>query len=139
MNIVALTGNITYDSELKYTTGGTAVLKFSIAVNEKYKDKEEVAFVECVMFGTAAEKLHQYLNKGTRLNVSGSLKQDSWTDQSGNKRSKLYVRVDKIDFIGCKGNNENTQGNATRQEPKVNVYSQSEAPAIDVDDGNIPF
>lgn len=139
MNIAVLTGNVTYDSDLKYTAGGTAVLKFSIAVNEKYKDKEEVAFIECVMFGAAAEKLNQYLTKGTRLNVSGSLKQDSWTDQSGKKRSKLYVRVDKIDFVGCKGNNTSNQESGYKQEARTNTYQKPEASGINVGDEDIPF
>ena len=147
MNLAMLIGNVTRDPELKYTPSGTAILNYSIAVNHKYGDKEETLFMECTMFGKFAETMNQYLKKGGKVAVSGMLKQDTWTAQDGTKRSKIYLKVDDLQLLGCKGGNSANGGNNNNRAPKeppVNTYSASEAPQdaipeIDVDEESIPF
>ena len=153
MNITMLTGNLTSDPELRYAATGTAILSYNIAVNEKYGDKVEVLFIGCVMFGKFAEVMNQYLLKGSKVAVSGSLKQDNWTDQSGVKRSKISLKVDKLELIGCKKDSNGGGNSNYNKEPVRNTYPASAAPAgtaptgnapepipeIDVDDDNIPF
>ena len=133
MNNVTIEGNLTRDSELKYTTNGTAVLKFSIASNDKMKDQEEVIFIECVVFGKYGEALAQYLTKGTPVLVIGSLKQDNWVDSQGNKKSKIYIKVDKMKMLGGKKTDGNTSSTNTP------VQNQNKAPEVDVNEQDIPF
>ena len=103
INSVAISGNLTRDPELRQTPGGTSVLSFGVAVNERRKNAsgewEDVpSFVGCTMFGTRAEKLAQYLHKGTKVAVQGRLRYSSW-ERDGQKRSKLEVVADDIVFM----------------------------------------
>jgi single-strand DNA-binding protein len=106
INRTILTGNITSDAELKYTTSGTAVSSFSIAVNEKPKNDgdQETSFFNCNLWGKGAEAVNQYLTKGKPIVIDGHLKQNRWTDSAGKNQSRVIVVADRVKFqIGGKG------------------------------------
>ena len=134
INRVNITGNLTRDPELRSTAGGMAVLGFGVAVNDRRKNQKTGEwedypnFVDCTMFGTRAEKLQPYLTKGTKVAVEGKLSYRSW-EKDGQRRSKLEVIVDEIEFMSSK------QGGA--------VQDLHTAPALDaaeqVYDEDIPF
>lgn len=114
INQVCISGNLGSDSDLRYTPkGDLAVLGFSLCVNhrqkkgDKYVDKPN--WVDCTMFGTRAEKLADYLTKGTHATVSGRLDQSTWEAEDGSKRSKLKVIVEDIDFSSGKQKQEAQQ------------------------------
>lgn len=98
INQVSISGNITRDPELR--TGN--VLKFSVAVNDRRKVdgewKEVPNFIDCVMFGARAEALSNMIHKGTRVSIGGKLRYSSW-EKDGQKRSKVEVAVDQLDFL----------------------------------------
>ena len=104
INIVNISGNLTRDSELRRTTGGTAILGFGVAVNDRRKNQQTGEwedypnFVDCTMFGTRAEKLAGILTKGTKVCILGKLRYMSW-EKDGQKRSKIEVIVDDIEFM----------------------------------------
>lgn len=99
-------GNLTRDPELRYTPKGMAIAKFGIAVNrvwtnEAGEKKEEVTFVDVDVFGRTAENVGQYMRKGRPILVEGRLKLDQWDDkQTGQKRSRLGVVADTVQFLG---------------------------------------
>lgn len=102
INRVTISGNLTRDSEVRYTKSGMPVLSFSIAVNDRRKNahgewEDYANYVECTMFGSRAEKISRYLSKGTHVALDGKLRYSTW-ERDGNKRSKLEVIVDDIDF-----------------------------------------
>ena len=105
-NKVILAGNLTRDPELRYTPSGTAIAKFGLALNRKWKDqsgelKEEVTFVDVDAFGKQAELIGQYLKKGNPILVEGRLRTDTWEDkQTQQKRSRLGVVLEGMTFIG---------------------------------------
>jgi len=105
MNVVAISGNLGKDCDLRRTQSGMAIANFSIAVSDSKKNQQTgewekiTHWVDCVLFGTRAEKLADYLVKGTKLAISGKLRQSKWQDKDGNNRSKLEVVVDEIDFL----------------------------------------
>jgi single-strand DNA-binding protein len=104
-NKVLLMGNLTKDPELRYTPQGTAVVNLRMAVNRKFKDKnqelkEEVCFITCVVWDKQAETCNQYLHKGSPLFVEGRLQSRNWEDASGAKRSVIEVRAERIQFLG---------------------------------------
>ena len=107
INHVAISGNLTRDSELRSTQGGTSILGMGVAVNERRKNastgewEDYPHFVDCTMFGTRAEKLQPYLTKGTKVAIDGRLRYSSW-EKDGQKRSKLEVVVDEIEFMSRK-------------------------------------
>lgn len=104
-NKVMLIGNLTKDPELRYTPQGTAVANLRMAVNRKYKDrnqeqKEEVCFITAVAWDKQAEICNQYLQKGSPLFVEGRLQSRSWEDNAGQKRNVIEVRVERVQFLG---------------------------------------
>ena len=131
MNKVFLLGNLTRDPELSHTQGGSALCKFGIAVNRKWKDKnsgdtrEEVCFVDCVAWNRTAEIINQYLSKGSMALIQGRLQFNQWEDQQGNKRSKLEVVVDDCQFMPS-GKGENQRKASSQQsEHQAGGYSPS--------------
>lgn len=98
-----LIGNLTRDPELTYTQGGTAVVKFSLAVNKNRKQggelKEEVHYFDVVVFGKTAETCGQYLCKGKPVLVEGGLQQSRWETDDGQKRSRVQVLAAIVQFL----------------------------------------
>ena len=104
LNKVFLMGNLTRDVELRYIPSGTAVTKFGMAVNRKFKLKngesqEEVLFVDVTVWGRQAETSAEYLQKGSQVLVEGRLQLEQWETTSGDKRSKVSVVADGITFM----------------------------------------
>ena len=103
LNRVILIGRLTRDAELKFTAGGQAVCKFSIAVNRKKKDgdawTDEASFFDITLWGRQAEALEQYLLKGKQIGVDGELRQDRW-QQDGQNRSKIDIIANSIQLLG---------------------------------------
>ena len=109
LNKVLLMGNLTRDPEVRYTPKGTAVTELGIAVNRIYagesgEKREEVTFVDVTVWGRTAENVGEYLRKGRPVFIEGRLQLDSWEDkQSGQKRNKLRVVADNVQFLGSRG------------------------------------
>jgi single-strand DNA-binding protein len=105
-NKIILLGNLTRDPELRYTPQGTSVCNFGIAVNRKYKQaeemKEEVTFINVVVFGKQADTCGQYLNKGSSVLVEGRLQERRWETEEGQKRSKHEVVAQNVRFLSRK-------------------------------------
>jgi single-strand DNA-binding protein len=105
LNKVFLMGNLTRDPEVKYTPKGTAVGDLAIAINDSYKAqdgtiKETVTYVDIEVWGRTAENCKQYLTKGRPIFVEGQLKLDQWESPQGEKKSKMRVRADRVQFLG---------------------------------------
>ena len=104
INRCILSGNLTRDPELRSTAGGTSVLSFSIAVNDRRKNNQTGEwedypnFVDCTMFGARAEAVGRFLAKGNKVAIEGKLRYSSW-EKDGQRRSKLEVVVDEIEFM----------------------------------------
>lgn len=128
INSVAISGNLTRDAELTVTPLGMQVLRFTVAVNERKQNKQTGEwedypnFVDCTMLGNRAEKVSQYLTKGTKIAANGKLHFSQW-ERDGLKRSKLDVTVNEIEFL--------SRGNTQPQQPA--------APMQDLYSADIPF
>ena len=120
-NKVILIGNLTRDPELRYTPQGTSVCNFGLAVNRKYKQgeemKEEVTFINIVVFGKQADTCGQYLNKGSGVLVEGRLQESRWETEDGQKRSKHEVVAQNIRFMPRKQGASDQGGGGTAPPP----------------------
>ncbi len=110
-NKVMLMGHLTKDPELQYTPGGTAIATFTIAINRKWKGKdeeikEEVDFIDCKAFTGIAETIANHLTKGNPLFVEGRITVEKWEDKEGQKKSRTRIIVEKFCFIGSKPKQE---------------------------------
>lgn len=147
LNVVALTGRITRDSELRYSNGGMAIAKFSIAVNRRTKKGdqwvEDASFFDCSMFGKSAEGVNQYLNKGTQVAINAELRQNRW-EQDGQSRSRVELIVNSLTLLGGPQDSQNQRYSAPRDNPAP-VQKSYSTPQPDIggpeqfDDDQIPF
>jgi len=149
-NKVIMVGNLTRDIELRYTGSGMAIAKTGIATNRRYKtqsgeQKEETCFIDITLFGRAAEVANQYLKKGSKVLIEGRLVYETWTDQSGNKRSKHSIAVDNMQMLSSREEAaggyqpQSTPATQPAPEPKPAPMPKEEIPEIDIDEDDIPF
>lgn len=110
VNRVIIAGVLGRDPQVRFLANEKAVASFSIAVNERFKDKngeakESTTWVDCEAWGRTAELVGQYLTKGKACLIDGRLKQDSW-EKDGVKHTKLKVVAESVQFLGGKSDGE---------------------------------
>lgn len=140
MNKVVLIGRLTKDPELRFAAGsGTAVCRFTVAINRQFK-KDETDFINCVAFGKTAETISQYLRKGRQIAVTGSIRTGSYDAKDGTKRYTTDVAVDSFEFIGSKDSGSSDSENLAQPSHNNNYEELSYNDDITpVDDGDMPF
>ena len=146
INRVLVTGNLTRDPELRATQSGLQVLSFGIAVNDRRKNlqtgewEDYPNFVDCTMFGTRAEKLANYIAKGSKVAIEGKLRYSSW-ERDGERRSKLEVIVDEIEFMSRRDEQGGAVISTPAPAPVRPAAPRQAAPvaAAEVYDEDIPF
>jgi len=127
INRVILTGNLTRDPELRRTQSGMAILSFGIAVNDRRKNGqtgnyEDVPnFFDCTMFGSRAEGVANYISKGSKIGLEGKLRYSSW-EKDGQKRSKVEVVVDDVEFLDTKKQQTQQQTQQPEADGSGSVY-----------------
>lgn len=103
-NRVVLAGNLVKDPELRYMPSGAAVASFTIALNRRYRQdgelKEEVSYIDVVAFGKQGETVSNYLKKGRAVLLEGRIQQRRWETKEGERRSKIEVVADRVQFLG---------------------------------------
>lgn len=149
LNRVLLIGNLTRDPDVRYTPKGTAVTEIALAVNRIYsgedgEKKEETTFVDVTLWARQAEIAGQYLKKGRPVFVEGRLQLDSWDDkQTGQKRSRLRVVAENLQFLGGRQEGEGSVSTATpRRTPGTSappVRPEPRDPDLDAEPDDIPF
>lgn len=133
VNRVTLLGTLGKDIELKHTSGGTAVAKFSIACNERFKDKngewqDKVEWINVTCWGRLAEIASEYLAKGKQVYIEGKIQTDSW-EKDGVTRYSTYVNASELVLLGG-GGERSTRNESTHAAP---------ARSNEVVDDDIPF
>lgn len=142
LNVVAVTGRLTRAAELKYSNGGMAFAKFSIAVNRRTKKGDQwvddASFFDCTLFGKSAESLNSYLTKGQQVAINGSLVQERW-EQDGQNRSRVCIIVNSLTLLGGKSES-NEQAKPAQQSYKRSLVQQEYlSNQGDYPDDSIPF
>lgn len=124
VNTATISGRVGKDAELRSTGSGFSVCGFAIAVEEYRKDKDNyTSWIDCTMFGVKAEKLAQYITKGTKLAVSGHLHQERW-EKDGANRSRLVLVVDDVEFMS--GGNGAQNGSQSVQKEMGTVTAEAQ-------------
>ncbi len=148
-NKVILLGNLTRDPEVRYTPKGSAVCDLGIAVNRQYtldngEKREEVTYVDVVLWSRLAEIAGEYLRKGRPVFIEGRLQLDTWDDkQSGQKRSKLRVIGETMQLLGSRPSGTGAPAEAgdegSRSSEKPSAPPPKPAAAPEPDEDEIPF
>lgn len=130
INRVVVSGNLTRDPELRVTPGGTQVLGFGVAVNDRRRNQQTGEwedypnFIDCTMFGNRAEALSRILRKGMKVAIEGKLRYSSWEDKNGGgRRSKVEIIPDEVVLMS-----QNPNGQQAPQQYAPQGYQQQYAP-----------
>ncbi len=140
INRVVISGNLTRDPELRSTASGLPVLGFGVAVNDRRKNQQSGEwedypnFIDCTMFGARAESLSRFLGKGAKVAIEGKLRWSQW-ERDGQKRSKIEVIVDELEFMSSRGESSPQSEPASAPAPSAPVVDVSSS----VYDEDIPF
>ncbi|HJQ30673.1 MAG TPA: single-stranded DNA-binding protein [Pyrinomonadaceae bacterium] len=107
-NKIHIIGNLGRDPELSYTPQGTAVCKFSVATNERRRDKageqqDITTWFRVTVWGKQAENVSRYLSKGRKVYLEGRLHVEEWTDRDGKPRQSLEVNASEVQFLDGAG------------------------------------
>lgn len=137
-NKVILVGNLGRDPELRYTPQGTPVCSFSMATNERRKDKtgemqDQTTWFRVTLWGRQAETASQYLTKGRPVYIEGRLRVEEWTDRDGKPRHTLEVHGTDMQFIG------GGRGEEPPMEREAAATGGAPAEQTDLSDDDIPF
>lgn len=159
-NKIIIIGNLTRDIEdIRYLPSGSAVATIGLASNRRYNKQdgtkgEETCFVDVKLFGRTAEVAKQYLRKGSKVLIEGRLSFESWSDQSGQKRSKHTIIAESMQMLDSKGSggeyaandgysqdsqNYNYQSSQPRNTQANTAGYNQNIPEIDINDEDIPF
>jgi len=143
LNSTNLTGRLTRDADLKFTSGGTGVCKFSIASNYKKKNGDqwvdEVNYFDIVLWGKRGEALNQYLTKGKQIGVTGEMRQERWNDRdSGQARSKIEVIASNVQLLGGTGSGEGSGRTGSQGQGSGGGYSSGRQSAPQQRQNNPP-
>lgn len=138
-NKITLVGNLGRDPELRYTAQGTPVCSFSMATNERRKDKtgemqDHTTWFRVTLWGRQAETASQYLQKGRPVYIEGRLRVDEWTDRDGKSRYTLEVHATDMQFIGSGRSEEPVAERAATAGASAGPTEQP-----DLSDEDIPF
>jgi single-strand DNA-binding protein len=152
VNKVILIGNLGKDPEVKYTPSGTAVAKFSLATNERYKDKsgewqDRTEWHNIVVWQRLAEIVGEYVKKGNKIYIEGRLQTSSWEDkQSGEKKYRTEVIAHDLVLLGGRGGEADHEGGASRSRGAAAGNNASAPPEQEfsgepahITDEDIPF
>jgi single-strand DNA-binding protein len=148
INKVIITGNLTRDPELRSTASGLSVLSIGVAVNDSRKNastgewQEYPNYIDCKVFGARAESLSKYLSKGSRVAIEGKLSWSSWETKEGQKRSKIEVVIDELEFLSPRNSGNSDYQPAAQSDFGGAPAAEAQIPAapeITVYDEDIPF
>ena len=136
VNKVILVGNVGNEPEIRYTSSGQAVANLSLATSEVWKDKttgdkqERTEWHRIVSFGKSAEIVRDYIKKGSKLFVEGSLKTRKWEDKNGVERYTTEVVSNEIQMLDSRGDQNNSSSPS---------QGMAEIPSEELVDEDIPF
>ncbi|RDU70022.1 single-stranded DNA-binding protein [Helicobacter cholecystus] len=168
-NKVVMIGNLTRDVELRYLpNSGSAIATIGLACNRRFKRQDgsmgdETCFIDVKFIGRTAEVVNQYLRKGSKVLVEGRLVYETWTDQTGAKKSRHSIMGENMQMLDTRQDTQNSQNyeqyntSASQQaalqnnyqtpqqntyQPQQQAYSETytqNIPEINIDDDEIPF
>ena len=148
INRVIISGRLTREPEIRSTASGMPVLGFGVAVNDRRKNQQTGEwedypnFIDCTMFGARAESVSRYLAKGAKVSIEGKLRWSQWETKDGQKRSKIDVIVDELEFMSGRNDSSSYGGGHTGGYSAPDA-APTAAPVVDapssIYDENIPF
>lgn len=142
INRTVLTGRLTKDPDLKYTSSGTAVVSFTLAVNRQFTNQQgerEADFINCTAWRKTAETLANYTHKGSLIGIDGRIQTRSYDNQQGQKVFVTEIVADSFSFLESKSQAPNQQAAHQHTNQQQTDPFKSNSNQIDITDGDLPF
>lgn len=127
LNKALLMGNLTRDPEIRYTTNGTPICTFDIAINRFFKETKEVTYLKIETWGKQADFCKQYLKQGRSVFVEGRIKVEQWDAKDGTKRKQFVIVAEQISFADSKGAPQGGGESVTDEAPSDDMPQQGGA------------
>lgn len=135
LNNISLAGRLVADPELKYTTNGTSVIQFTLAVDRDYSgEQKQTDFINCVAWRHTAEFIYKYFNKGKLMILNGTLQTRKYTTQDGQNRTVFEVIANNVYFGGDKQNTATNQNNGGFE-----IVDGLDFEDMDISEEDLPF
>jgi single-strand DNA-binding protein len=109
MNNLAIIGRLTKDYEVRFLPSGKSIGEFTLAVNDGWGENEHTSYFDVTVFGKSVERHSDYIKKGSLIGVTGSIRQERWESKDGQKRSKVKVVANRIDYLDSKPKEETSE------------------------------
>lgn len=134
-NRVILVGRLTKDPEMRQTTNGISVTRFTVACDRPYKsgDEKKTDFIDCQAWRQTAEFIAKYFSKGSAILIEGELQNNNYTDKNGVKHYGMLVLANKVTFVESKKSSGNGQDGQSGIPDGIGAYEEV------IGDGDIPF
>ena len=135
MNKVLLVGRLTRDPEMRTTSAGMVVTRFTVAVNRNFTDRNgerSADFISCSAFNKSAENIAKYCKKGSLVSVEGSIRTGSYDAQDGTKKYTTEVACTQVNFLSSK--NDSNGGGYEPNSMPFETPEQSEIPSANLDE-----
>lgn len=145
MNVVSLVGRLTKDIELRYTTSGTAVGSFTLAVNRQFTNasgERETDFINCVIWRKAAENLANFTSKGSQIGITGRIQTRNYENQQGQRVYITEVVADNFTLLEKRSESEQRNNDVSHQSNSFNNKNQGQfgsGQEVDISDDDLPF
>lgn len=140
INSATLVGRLTKDPDLRYSASGTAVCRFTLAVNRTFKtqDGQEADFIQVTCFKKSAENTANFLKKGSLAGVVGRIQTGSYDDKDGKRVYTTEVIADNVQFLEPKSSGQQNQNSAPQARVEQDPFASGSGP-IEVSDQDLPF
>ena len=143
LNRAVLTGRLTRDPELRYTTSGTAVVSFTLAVDRQFRNQNgdrDADFINCVIWRKSAENFSNFTHKGSLVGIEGRIQTRNYENQQGNRVYVTEVVVDNFAFLSSKKGQDSHQNSRQRLNTKAqDPFAGTETASVDITDDDLPF
>ncbi len=135
MNNCTFIGRIGRDAEVKYSQAGKPITVWALAIDDGFGEHKTTTWLDCAMFGERGPKIAEYIRKGDKLGVSGSIRMETFTKQDGTEKSKVALRVQEVALLGEK--RQDAPQPAQRREPAKPAPKFDDGFTDDLED--VPF
>ena len=143
MNVFTAIGRLGRDAEVRYTADGKAITTFAVAVDDGFGDRKVTSWIDCALFGERGPKISEFIRKGDRIGVTGSIRLDTYKTRDGEDKSKIAMRVQEVTLLGDKredsGDRQQPSRPARQQSAPQRQAPQQSAPVDDFAEDDIPF
>lgn len=140
MNVFTGIGRLGRDAETRYTEDGKPITTFAVAIDDGFGDRKVTSWIDCALFGDRGPKIAEYIRKGDRIGITGSIRLDTYKTRDGEDRSKIAMRVADVTLLGAKSEGSAGSGGSRGGAPqRERPQRATDAPVDDFADDDIQF